>query len=133
MEIDESYNVTLQAKVAGKEIEAGESEGSNRVKNFAFIAGLVALAKNKILMEHSASDKNFILSEEPYPLVMDAPFSNADEMHTANIARVLPEIAEQIIMFVMKKDWKYAESVLNEKIGKKYFLKKVTETFTQIE
>ena len=133
VEIDESYNVILQAKVAGKEIEAGESEGSNRVKNFAFIAGLVALAKNKILMEHSASDKNFILSEEPYPLVMDAPFSNADEMHTANIARVLPEIAEQIIMFVMKKDWKYAESVLNEKIGKKYFLKKVTETFTQIE
>ncbi len=131
VEIDESYNVILQAKVSGKEIDSGESEGLNRVKNFAFIAGLVALAKNKILVEHS--DKNFILSEEPYPLVMDAPFSNADELHTTNISKVLPEIAEQIIMFVMKKDWKYAEPVLREKIGKQYFLKKITETFTQIE
>ena len=131
VEIDESYNVILQANVSGKEIESGESEGSNRVKNFAFIAGLVALAKNKILVERS--DKDFILSEEPYPLVMDAPFSNADEVHTANISKILPEIAEQIIMFVMRKDWKYAEPVLREKIGKQYFLKKNTETYTQIE
>ena len=127
VEIDEKYRVELIAKVDGKDIASGESEGANRVKNFAFIAGLVALAKQQILKNESG------ISSESYPLVMDAPFSNADEKHTTSISKVLPEIAEQIIMFVMQKDWKYAEPVMSHRVGKKYFLKKFTETFTKIE
>ena len=46
--IDQRYRVSLLTTIADKEIAAGESEGSNRVKNFAFIAGLVALAKEKL-------------------------------------------------------------------------------------
>ncbi len=129
--IDEAFNVHLMTTVSNVEVESGESEGSNRVKNLAFIAGLVALAKNKIVI--AGEKKQIDLSEEPYPLVMDAPFSNADEIHTTNIAKVLPQIAEQVIMFVINKDWKYAESVLSDRIGKKYLLKKITETFTQIQ
>lgn len=68
----------------------------------------------------------------PFTLVMDAPFSNADELHTGNIAKVLPEIAEQVIMFVMQKDWKYAEPVLRKRIGQEYHLKKISETYTEI-
>ncbi len=73
------------------------------------------------------------VSSESYPLVMDAPFSNADEKHTAGISKVLPRIAEQIIMFVMQKDWYYAEPVMNQRIGQKYLLNKISETFTKIE
>ena len=47
-------------------------------------------------------------------------------------AEVLPEIAEQVIMFVMQKDWKYAEPVMNHKVGKKYHLNKISETFTRL-
>lgn len=124
--IDEQYRVDLIATVADIEIISGESEGANRVKNFAFIAGLVALAKKQIL-------KDIGVSSESYPLVMDAPFSNADEKHTASISKVLPRIAEQIIMFVMQKDWNYAEPVMNQRIGQKYLLNKISETFTKIE
>lgn len=124
--IDEQYHVDLIATVADTEIISGESEGANRVKNFAFIAGLVALAKRQILGDIG-------VSSESYPLVMDAPFSNADEKHTAGISKVLPRIAEQIIMFVMQKDWYYAEPVMNQRIGKKYLLNKLSETFTKIE
>ena len=124
--IDEQYRVDLIATVADIEIISGESEGANRVKNFAFIAGLVALAKKQIL-------KDIGVSSESYPLVMDAPFSNADEKHTASISKVLPRIAEQIIMFVMQKDWNYAELVMNQRVGQKYLLNKISETFTKIE
>lgn len=124
--IDEQYQVELMATVADTEIASGESEGANRVKNFSFIAGLVALAKKQIL-------KDMKISSESYPLVMDAPFSNADEKHTAGISKVLPQIAEQIIMFVMQKDWKYAEPVIKMRLGQKYCLKKISETFTKIE
>lgn len=128
--IDSKYHVELLTTIADKEIAAGESEGSNRVKNFAFIAGLVSLAKGKIVTDSSESGIN--LSSEPYPLVMDAPFSNADETHTANISKVLPEIAEQVIMFVMQKDWNYAEPVMNDRVGQRYHLDKVSETFTRL-
>lgn len=129
--IDQKYRVSLLTTVADKEIAAGESEGSNRVKNFAFIAGLVALAKEKIMTD--SSENGFDLSSEPYPLVMDAPFSNADETHTANISKVLPEIAEQVIMFVMHKDWRYAEPDMSQRVGKRYQLNKISETFTRLQ
>ncbi len=128
--IDSKYHVELLTTIADKEIAAGESEGSNRVKNFAFIAGLVALAKGKIVTDKSEDGIN--LSSEPYPLVMDAPFSNADETHTANISKVLPEIAEQVIMFVMQKDWNYAEPVMNDRVGNRYHLNKLSETHTKL-
>lgn len=128
--IDAKYHVELLTTVYDREIAAGESEGSNRVKNFAFIAGLVAMAKGKIITDSSKNGIN--LSSEPYPLVMDAPFSNADETHTANISKVLPEIAEQVIMFVMQKDWNYAEPVMNDRVGKRYHLNKDSETCTHI-
>ena len=129
--IDQRYRVSLLTTIADKEIAAGESEGSNRVKNFAFIAGLVALAKEKIMTD--SSENGFDLSSEPYPLVMDAPFSNADETHTANISKVLPEIAEQVNMFVMHKDWRYAEPVMYQRVGKQYQLNKISETFTRLQ
>lgn len=129
--IDQRYQVTLLTTIEDKEIAAGESEGSNRVKSFAFIAGLVALAKEKLVA--NAGEEGFNLSSEPYPLVMDAPFSNADEIHTANISKVLPEIAEQVIMFVMQKDWHYAEPVMASRVGKQYTLKKHSETYTVLE
>ncbi|MEG0913797.1 MAG: AAA family ATPase [Oscillospiraceae bacterium] len=128
--IDAKYHVELLTTISDREIAAGESEGSNRVKNFAFIAGLVALAKGKIKTDSSENGIN--LSSEPYPLVMDAPFSNADETHTANISKVLPEIAEQVIMFVMQKDWNYAEPVMNDRVGQRYHLNKLSETCTRL-
>lgn len=128
--IDDDYHVKLLTTIADREITSGESEGTNRVKNFAFIAGLVALAKGKIVEVNK--ENGIVLASEPYPLVMDAPFSNTDEKHTRNISKVLPEVAEQVIMFVMQKDWRYAEEDINERVGKKYHLDKLSETYTRI-
>ncbi len=116
--IDSKYNITLQTNIFGTEKESGESEGTARVKNFAFIAGLVSLAT---------------ISEESYPLIIDAPFSNMDEQHIANISKILPDIAEQVIVFIMHKDWQFASAVMKEKVGCRYSLKKVSETFTKIQ
>lgn len=131
VEIDSKYRVSLLTTVSDREIVSGESEGLNRVKNFAFIAGLVTLAKEKIVSEIGSEE--FDLSSEPYPLVMDAPFSNTDETHTTNISRVLPEVAEQVIMFVMQKDWRYAERVISDRVGGKYRLVKHSEEYSELK
>ena len=89
------------------------------------------MAKEKIISK--AGEQEFDLSSEPYPLVMDAPFSNADETHTSNISKVLPEVAEQVIMFVMQKDWRYAEPVIADRVGSSYRLLKHSEEFSELK
>lgn len=129
LEINEKYQTVLYTIIpeTNEKVISGESEGLIRVKNFAFIAGLVDLAKNKVLKV--GEDK---LENEPYPLVLDAPFSNADEEHIKNISRELPKVAEQVIMFVMQKDWRYAETVILDRVNKTYTLEKHSDTYSSI-
>ena len=129
LEINAKYQTILYSIIpeTNEKVESGESEGLIRVKNFAFIAGLVDLAKSKALKVGENA-----IGNEPYPLILDAPFSNADEEHIKNISRELPEVAEQVIMFVMKKDWRYAETVILDKVGKRYSLEKQSDTYSII-
>lgn len=129
LEINEKYQTVLYSVIpeTGQKVISGESEGLIRVKNFAFIAGLVDLAKDKAL---KVGDNK--LETEPYPLILDAPFSNADEEHIKNISRELPMVAEQVIMFVMKKDWRYAEKVILDRVNKMYTLEKHSDTYSTI-
>ena len=129
LEINEKYQTVLYSVIpeTHEKVISGESEGLIRVKNFAFIAGLVDLAKDKTLKV--GEDK---LENEPYPLILDAPFSNADEEHIKNISRELPMVAEQVIMFVMKKDWRYAETVILDRVNQMYTLEKHSDTYSTI-
>ncbi len=131
VELKDGYHVKLLTKLGNQWVESGLSEGLKCVKNFSFIAGLVALAKKGI--KTKAGKQAIDLSSEPYPLVMDAPFSNADEHHTTNIAKVLPEVAEQVIMFVMQKDWNYAKQEMGDRVGVKCQLNKINDLHTKLE
>ncbi len=129
LEINEKYQTVLYTIIpeTKQKVISGESEGLLRVKNFAFIAGLVDLAKDKVLKVGENR-----LENEPYPLILYAPFSNADEEHIKNISRELPMVAEQVIMFVMKKDWRYAETVILDRVKKTYTLEKHRDTYSTI-
>lgn len=129
LEINEKYQTVLYAVIpeTGEKVISGESEGLIRVKNFAFIAGLVDLAKGKAL-----SVGEDTINNEPYPLILDAPFSNADEKHIKSISIELPEVAEQVIMFVMKKDWSFAETVIANRVNKTYVLEKHSDIYSTI-
>lgn len=89
-----------------------ESDGLKAVKNFAFIVGLIELAKRKL------SDTEDL--QRHFPLVMDAPFSNVDEIHISNICDIIPTSASQVIISVMDKDWEVARKNLERYVGKSY-------------
>lgn len=110
--IDDKYRVKYS------DVTTEESDGLKAVKSFAFIASLVSMAKDKIL-----DDAEMKLGQV-YPLVMDAPFSNVDEIHIDNICKILPQTANQVIMAVMQKDWEYASANLNQYVGKSYKIEK---------
>lgn len=107
------------------------SKGLETVMNFSFVAGLMQLIKEKINNEDEdfEQDKN----DDNYPLVMDAPFSNTDEQHITNICLNLPKYCNQIIIVVMDKDYNMASDKITAKVGKKYVIKKESETFATIE
>lgn len=110
--IDDKYRVKYA------DVTTEESDGLKAVKSFAFIASLVSMAKDKIL-----DDEEMQLGQV-YPLVMDAPFSNVDEIHIDNICKILPKTANQVIMAVMQKDWEYASVNLGEYVGLSYTITK---------
>lgn len=91
-----------------------ESDGLKAVKNFAFIVGLIELAKQKL------SDTDTEDLQRHFPLVMDAPFSNVDEIHISNICDIIPTSASQVIISVMDKDWEVARKNLERYVGKSY-------------
>ena len=110
--IDDKYRVKYS------DVTTEESDGLKAVKSFAFIASLVSMAKDKIL-----DDAEMKLGQV-YPLVMDAPFSNVDEIHIDNICKILPNTANQVVMAVMQKDWEYASTNLQKYVGKSYVIEK---------
>jgi len=119
IEITDDYKVMLN--VGGERLD--NSKGLDTVQNFAFIATLLKVAKDRAKEE---------LNSEAYPLAMDAVFSNADEIHIKNICRELPKLAEQAILAIMDKDWAIASSSLNEYVGRKYRIEKLSETQSRI-
>ena len=91
------------------------SQGQNVITSFAFIGGLINLAKDKL---------DDIEVTEPYPLVMDAPFSKLSNAHRENVIKLLPEIAEQFILFTVDSQFDgEVEKTVQPKIGQQYNLK----------
>lgn len=117
IQIDDKYRVKYA------DVKTEESDGLKAVKSFAFIASLVSMAKDKIL------DDSDMKLGQVYPLVMDAPFSNVDEIHIDNICKILPKTANQVIMAVMQKDWEYAATNLNAYVGKSYKIEKDRDAY----
>ncbi len=126
VEIDDNYHITLKVDSGNGVFVNDTSPGLDTVKNFAFIAGIVDLARKKAKSKENTTGE-IEYSSEPYPIVMDAPFSNADEKHIANISRVLPQVAEQVILVVMNKDWEFAQPDMSEKVGMIYQIVKHSE------
>ncbi|MDY4747183.1 MAG: AAA family ATPase [Candidatus Fimisoma sp.] len=116
--IDEKYRVKYI------DVTTEESDGLKAVKSFAFVSGLVDLAKEALsASESDAAD----IGPQYYPLVMDAPFSNVDEAHIRNISKILPASAEQVIIAVMKKDWEPASEIMASVVGQSYIIEKDTD------
>lgn len=115
VEIDKKYriNISVEKSVSGDNIN--KSKGQGFLIIFAFIASVIKMAKEK-----KAEDEQ--VEQEYYPLVMDAPLSTIDTEYIGKICNTLPDVAEQVIIFLNKKDSEifYANSV--KYIGRMYEL-----------
>ena len=94
------------------EISAGERE----VLSLAFIAALAKAAVKEKLPE---------IQPEHFPIVMDAPFTKLSDEPKENITRTIPDIANQLILFLTDQELKNDEEAwrnLKPRIGTVYEL-----------
>ena len=124
LSIDEKYNI--QTIINDDSSYNGVMDDTSTAQSisiiFAFIAGVIKVARE-------AKDDND-LATEAYPLVMDAPLSAFDKRRIKTICDTLPNIAEQVIIFIKDTDGEIAEEYLSYKIGAKYEFDKKSETET---
>ena len=98
----------------GAEAKPELSAGERQVLSLAFIMAIAQVATEEMLLD---------TPNEPYPIIMDTPFGKLSKNPIQNITKTLPEIAEQLILFVTDTELNDdARKNLKKRIGKEYDL-----------
>lgn len=117
--IDKSYRLTITDTLGTpQDIDTSGAQSISVV--LAFITSVLNLAQ-KIHYDRlkNKEDVKFLITE-PYPLVLDAPFSAFDEKRITTACQKLPELTEQIIIFSKDTEGNLIKKYMKDKVGKFY-------------
>lgn len=116
--LTDKYELKLIETTTGKEAEVAASTGENQILSLSFIGGIIDGVREW-------SQKNTLMGPDSstFPIVMDSPFGSLDEISRRQIAKIIPEIANQLMVLVTKTQWRgeVAEE-MEKRIGKEYVL-----------
>lgn len=117
-ELNEKFELKIKSKLKGSEKDEILSTGEGQITSLSFIGALVSYARD--------SKKLGIMSKfmgDEYPIVMDSPFGNLDEIHTENVAKNIGKLASQVIIIVSNKQWKgHVEDNILSQVNRKYLM-----------
>lgn len=117
-----SSDYTVGIKIYDKETSDDfASGGQNVAAALAFIGAIIKLSGEKDLDPEFADDEE---SKEKYPLVMDAPTSNFGMKQMQSFSDIIPEITDQIIVFINDKDGPILKKLMQNQIGNEWSLYK---------
>ena len=137
LSVDEKYNIRVSVnEVSEIEDELERNTAQNYAIIFAFISGIIKLSKNKRAELNELYGLETTEEGEKlagYPLVMDAPLSAFDKRRIENICETIPDIAQQVVMFIKDTDGEVAEHYMDSRIGKRYLLVADSKIRTHIE
>lgn len=118
LQIDDNYAVKVSVNDKFNSLETSTAQGIAVI--FAFLAAVIRIAK-----ENSAN--------ETYPVVMDAPLSTLDNQRIKIVCDTLPQIADQVIIFIKDTDGKVAEQYFGNAIGRRLTFDKISDYLTEIK
>ena len=134
--LSENYEIQMCYKTdLGYQEEKNLSEGEKVARNFAFIVTIMDYSRRKKL-EYSRADgsseaTDFEEGNDTLPIVLDGPFSKLGAENISLVAGVLPQVSEQVIVFMLRKDWAYTG--LDKYVGAEYSIdKNPDESFASI-
>ncbi|MBW4650438.1 MAG: AAA family ATPase [Kastovskya adunca ATA6-11-RM4] len=116
--LSDKYELSLIETTAGKEATVAASTGENQILSLSFIGGIIDRVREW-------SQENTLLGPDSstFPVVMDSPFGSLDEVYRRQIAKTLPQLANQLVVLVTKTQWlgEVAREMDNH-IGREYVL-----------
>lgn len=116
--LTEKYELRLVETTAGDEAEVAASTGENQILSLSFIGGIIEGVREW-------SQKNTLMGPDSstFPIVMDSPFGSLDEIYRRQIAKIIPQLANQLIVLVTKTQWRgEVAREMEKRIGKEYIL-----------
>jgi DNA sulfur modification protein DndD len=110
--------LTLIENTAWQSAAVAASTGENQILSLSFIGGIIdrvrEWSENKMLMG---------LDSSTFPVVMDSPFGSLDGIYRRQIARIIPKLANQLIVLVTKTQWRgEVAQEMADYIGREYVL-----------
>jgi DNA sulfur modification protein DndD len=117
--INDKYELTLIENTAGIELPVAASTGENQILSLSFISSIIDRVR-----EWSEKQKMLMLPESStFPIIMDSPFGSLDEINRRQIARIIPRMANQLVVLVTKTQWRgKVEAEMKHRIGREYVL-----------
>ncbi|GBO55087.1 exonuclease SbcC [Pseudanabaena sp. lw0831] len=114
--LSEKYELSLVETVAGQEVQSGASTGENQILSLSFIGSIIDRVR-----EWSKSGLVMGPDSSTFPIVMDSPFGSLDEIYRRQVARLIPQLANQLVVMVSKTQWRVeVEEEMTPRIGKEY-------------
>jgi DNA sulfur modification protein DndD len=119
-QITESYGIVLKEAAGGKPLDVAASQGENQILSLAFIGSIIEVVRNQKQQHDTLAGG---VDASSYPVVMDSPFGALDHNYRRQIAKILPNIAGQVVTLVTKTQWHgEVENAMMDKIGREYIL-----------
>lgn len=101
-EITDEFELRIKDQVQDEYLEVEKSRGERQIASLTFIGSLVNIARERY---ESSSDSEYF-SGGIYPIVMDSPFGALDDDHRRQVSRVIPRMAEQVVVLVTDSQWR---------------------------
>jgi DNA sulfur modification protein DndD len=116
--ITDKYELMLSENTRGVETIVAASTGENQILSLSFIGGIIDRVR-------TWSEQKLLIGPESntFPIVMDSPFGSLDRISRRQIAKILPQLANQLVVLVTKTQWRdEVETEMQPKIGRQYVL-----------
>jgi DNA sulfur modification protein DndD len=102
IEVSEDYKLEFRRSVKGNPDQTVPvSTGERQVASLSFISSLVSLARER----YESEEESPYFSGGIYPVVMDSPFGSLDPDYQEEVSRMVPEMAQQVVVMLTDSQW----------------------------
>ncbi len=117
-QLSQNYELTLIEKTSGQPVPVAASTGENQILSLSFIGGIIDRVREW-------SQRNTLMGPDSstFPIVMDSPFGSLDEIYRRQVAKAIPQLANQLVILVTKTQWRQeVETEIGSLVGQEYVL-----------
>ncbi|MDJ0651277.1 MAG: AAA family ATPase [Xenococcaceae cyanobacterium MO_188.B19] len=117
-QLSENYELTLTEQTSGQLLKVAASTGENQILSLSFVGAIIDRVREW-------SQRNTLMGPDSstFPIVMDSPFGSLDRVYRRQVAKVIPQLANQLVILVTKTQWREeVETEMASLIAEQYVL-----------